>query len=39
MESEHLTTQTRVIFPCTLNDNNSLFGGKIMQWMDEVAYI
>lgn len=31
--------QFRVIFPCTLNDHNTLFGGVAMQWMDEVAYI
>lgn len=33
------TKQTRVIFPSTLNTQDSLFGGNIMKWMDEVAYI
>jgi acyl-CoA hydrolase len=29
----------KVIFPNTLNDHDTLFGGIAMQWMDEVAYI
>ena len=33
------TIQSKVIFPGTLNDNDMLFGGMAMQWMDEVAYI
>ena len=33
------TRQYKVIFPTTLNDNETLFGGIAMQWMDEVAYI
>lgn len=33
------TKQTRVIFPSTLNTQDSLFGGNVMKWMDEVAYI
>ena len=33
------TRQFKAIFPNTLNANNTLFGGKAMQWMDEVAYI
>lgn len=33
------TRQSKVIFPYTLNANNTLFGGYAMQWMDEVAYI
>ena len=37
MKSE--TRQFRVIFPNTLNDHDTLFGGIAMQWMDEVAYI
>jgi len=36
-ESE--TRQFKAIFPHTLNANNTLFGGLVMQWMDEVAYI
>jgi len=39
MESKYLTIQTRVVFPCTFNDNYSLFGGMAMKWMDEVAYM
>jgi len=31
--------QTKIIFPNTLNDHDTLFGGTAMQWMDEVAYI
>jgi acyl-CoA hydrolase len=33
------TRQFKAIFPGTLNDNDTLFGGTAMQWMDEVAYI
>ena len=33
------TKQFKVIFPNTLNDHDTLFGGTAMQWMDEVAYI
>lgn len=33
------TSQSRAIFPGHLNDNNTLFGGLAMKWMDEVAYI
>ncbi len=33
------TNQFRIVFPGDLNDHETLFGGKIMQWMDEVAYI
>ena len=33
------TKQTRLIFPSTLNTQDSLFGGNVMKWMDEVAYI
>ena len=33
------THMCRAIFPNTLNANETLFGGKALQWMDEVAYI
>ena len=33
------TRQFKTIFPCTLNDHDTLFGGTAMQWMDEVAYL
>jgi len=42
MENNYKLSETRIckaIFPNTLNANNSLFGGKAMQWMDEAAYI
>jgi len=44
MEMEELidkstTRQFRAIFPCTLNANETLFGGEALKWMDEVAYI
>lgn len=28
-----------MVFHNTVNDNDTLFGGTAMQWMDEVAYI
>lgn len=34
-----ITTQYKVVFSKMLNDQNNLFGGTAMQWMDEVAYI
>lgn len=34
-----VTTQTKAIFPCHLNANDTLFGGEALKWMDEVAYI
>jgi len=33
------THQFRMIFSKSLNDNGNLFGGLLMKWMDEVAYI
>jgi acyl-CoA hydrolase len=33
------THQFRMIFSEALNDNEVLFGGLAMKWMDEVAYI
>jgi acyl-CoA hydrolase len=33
------TKQSRIIFPCHLNDHDTLFGGIALEWMDEVAYI
>lgn len=33
------TKQFKVVFPNTLNDHDTLFGGVAMKWMDEVAYI
>jgi acyl-CoA hydrolase len=33
------THQCRIIFNESLNDNEILFGGLAMKWMDEVAYI
>ncbi|UMB59388.1 acyl-CoA thioesterase [Lutibacter sp. A80] len=34
-----VTTQYKVVFSNMLNDQNNLFGGIAMQWMDEVSYI
>jgi acyl-CoA hydrolase len=34
-----ITRQFRLVFPCDLNDHETLFGGNAMKWMDEVAYI
>ncbi len=34
-----ITTQYKVVFSKMLNDQNNLFGGIALQWMDEVAYI
>lgn len=31
--------QFKIIFPGDLNDHDTLFGGRAMEWMDEVAYI
>jgi len=42
MKELYAQSETRIckaIFPDTLNANNTLFGGKAMQWMDEAAYI
>lgn len=33
------TRQSKVVFPGTLNANETLFGGELMKWMDEVAFI
>jgi acyl-CoA hydrolase len=33
------TRQCKMVFPGTLNANETLFGGEIMKWMDEVAFI
>lgn len=37
--NENEILQSRIILPCHLNDQNVLFGGEAMKWMDEVAYI
>ena len=34
-----ITNQFKAIFPCMLNANETLFGGEVLKWMDEVAYI
>lgn len=33
------TIQSRLVFPCCLNDHKTLFGGEALKWMDEVAYM
>lgn len=35
----YTTNQFKVVFPNTLNDHETLFGGEALKWMDEVAYI
>lgn len=37
--SDTKTTHYTVVFPKDLNNNDTLFDGLAMQWMDEVAYI
>lgn len=34
-----VTSQFKVVFPNALNNHETLFGGKALKWMDEVAYI
>lgn len=36
---KYTAIQSRVVWPCYLNDQGNLFGGQAMKWMDEVAYI
>ena len=36
---KYTAIQSRVVWPCYLNDRGNLFGGEAMKWMDEVAYI
>ncbi len=33
------TRQCKIILPGSLNDHKTLFGGELLRWMDEVAYI
>ncbi|SFF05125.1 acyl-CoA thioesterase [Thermophagus xiamenensis] len=33
------TRLCKMVFPGTLNANETLFGGEIMKWMDETAFI
>ena len=33
------TRLCKMVFPGTLNANNTLFGGEMMKWMDETAFI
>lgn len=44
METEDLicaseTRQCKVVFHNVVNDRETLFGGEVLKWMDEVAYI
>ena len=34
-----VTSHFKIVFPTALNDNETLFGGEALKWMDEVAYI
>ena len=33
------TSVTKLVFPNTTNHHGTLFGGTLMEWMDEVAFI
>ncbi len=33
------TRQCKMVFPGTLNANETLFGGELLKWMDEIAFI
>ena len=33
------TKQTRAVFSSQLNANETVFGGELMKWMDETAYL
>lgn len=33
------TRMCKMVFPNTLNSNETLFGGNVMKWMDEIAFI
>ena len=37
--TDYIIKSHKLILPIHLNDNQSLFGGQIMQWIDEIAYI
>ncbi len=39
LKNQRETRISKAIFPNTLNANDTLFGGLLMQWMDEAAYI
>lgn len=39
MEAFQKSYLTRIIFPSHLNNNHHLFGGILMKWIDEIAYI
>lgn len=36
---EWKSVSSRLVFPADLNDQGFLFGGRILEWMDEAAYI
>ncbi|MFT3844646.1 MAG: hotdog domain-containing protein [Lacibacter sp.] len=38
-EVNSTTRHFKAIFPDTLNANETLFGGKTLMWMDEIAFI
>jgi len=39
LKQQSETRQVKLVFKNTVNDQNTLFGGSALQWMDEVAYI
>ncbi len=38
-KDEFVVRFQKVVFPDCLNDNEILFGGKLLGWLDEIAYI
>lgn len=39
MKESHLFSQSRLVLPKHLNDQEMLFGGNALKWMDESAYL
>ncbi|MBN1990672.1 MAG: acyl-CoA thioesterase [Bacteroidales bacterium] len=39
MTNNSAVSHYKVVFPSDLNNNDTLFGGLAMQWMDQIAYI
>ena len=37
--SESLAVQTKMVLPNDTNPLNTLFGGRLLEWMDEIASI
>ena len=37
--SDSLAVQTKMVLPNDTNPLNTLFGGRLLEWMDEIASI